>query len=193
MKTAILLVFIGAATLNTNAFDDIKAEKLQKLADEQVKAGQLQRGIELITQALDEAGPLNVRVRVAAGMIYARTDKTQAEKLYKKAIQAYRFSTARDRTTRRLVAMAYNNLCVMQHQSDSLEIAYENCKEAVNVSPNFWYPMKTMALIKEAWADVNEARSLYQKVYELSNDKGVRLHVTTMLPLVYESAVSHMN
>lgn len=84
--------------------------------------------------------------------------------------------------------MAHNNLCVEFDRQGRTAEAHAQCTTAVSLSPGFFYPLKTLGLIEEKWAEIDAARRHFRDAHRVTGDFMLELHAATVLPLVYASA-----
>jgi tetratricopeptide (TPR) repeat protein len=90
------------------------------------------------------------------------------------------------------LAVAHNNLCVILDRNGQYHEAKRHCQAAMDVnSPNFFYPYTTMGKINEKFGLVDAARQNFVQSDKLRPDAGIRLHVATILPLVYDSMADY--
>lgn len=181
----LLLLEISSQVTVAQGADDNAAENLRAEADEIAKNGNLKLALSTMNDALLLASNKNIKVRLSAAMLHIRANnKDQGKSLYREVIKLGEKSPP----DKRFVSIACSNLCVELQKEGQLEDAYALCKQSARIGINgFWYPYKTLGLIEERWSMVDDARSSYATCDRMKPDDAVKLHIATMLPLVYDS------
>eukprot|EP00041_Stephanoeca_diplocostata_P018680 m.393491 g.393491 ORF g.393491 m.393491 type:complete len:580 (-) comp21087_c1_seq26:270-2009(-) len=184
----VYVLMLGAASViftDAARTDDFAAEKLRAKADDIAKTGNLKSALSTMNEAMSLASKKNVKVRLSAAMLNVRANnKDEGKALYREAIKIGENSAP----DRRYVSIACSNLCVELQKEGHLEDAHALCKQSAHIGINgFWYPYKTLGLIEERWSMMDDARNSYATCDRMKPDDAVKLHIATMLPLVYTS------
>jgi protein O-GlcNAc transferase len=90
------------------------------------------------------------------------------------------------------VAMAENNICVILDRRGEFLEAKRHCQAAIDAhSPDFYYAPMTLGKINEKLGLIDASRQNFAESQRMRPDAGVRLHLATLLPLVYDSMADY--
>eukprot|EP00037_Helgoeca_nana_P019413 m.189285 g.189285 ORF g.189285 m.189285 type:complete len:692 (-) comp24853_c0_seq2:1257-3332(-) len=177
------LLLMASVARCSVATDDAVAETLRKEADGLAKQGSMNAALKKMASALGQASSTNAKVRLASGMLHARVNQMDtALSVYRDAIRVGEGVAGAEK----YVAMAHNNVCVELDTRGEHDAAFQHCKMAARL-PNFWYPHKTLGLISDKWSNVDEAKAHFLEAHKITRNDAIKLHATTILPLVYQS------